>query len=145
MADEFDIVLDLEDLNDYLTEIFPQVFARNGELEIVDVSPGRCSIVLRAGEKHLRPGGSVSGPALFTLADCGGYACCLSHLGREALAVTTNLNINFMRKSGPGEIIGHTRILKKGRRLLVFDIDIEGANGVGLIAHASGTYAIPPR
>ena len=66
--------------------------------------PGECTVRLIANERHLRPGDTVSGPCLFTLADIGGYICVLSHVGREALAVTTNLDINFMRKAGPGPV-----------------------------------------
>ncbi len=79
---------------------------------------------LNADERHLRPGGTVSGPSLFTLADIGGYVCVLSHAGPDALSVTTNLNINFMRKAEAGPIDGHCRILKLGKSLMVFDIDI---------------------
>ncbi len=79
---------------------------------------------LNADERHLRPGGTVSGPSLFTLADIGGYVCVLSHAGPDALSVTTNLNINFVRKAEAGPIDGHCRILKLGKSLMVFDIDI---------------------
>src|SRR5690606_21725184 len=94
--------------------------------------------------RSLRPGGTVSGPSLFTLADIGGYACVLSHAGPDALSVTTNLNINFMRKAEAGPIDGHCRILKLGKSLMVYDISMVAANG-HVVAHATGTYSIPPK
>jgi uncharacterized protein (TIGR00369 family) len=65
-------------------------------------------------------------------------------VGREALAVTTNLNINFMRKAEPGSLFAHCNILKLGKRLMVFDCTITAGSSDDIIAHATGTYAIPP-
>ena len=107
--------------------------------------PGGCIVRLNATDRHLRPGNTVSGPSLFTLADIGGYVCVLTHAGPEALSVTTNLNINFMRKAEPGPIDGHCRILKLGKSLMVFEIDmVAGPDGL-TVAHATGTYSIPPK
>lgn len=93
---------------------------------------------------HLRPGGTVSGPTLFSLADFAAYAVILGHIGPQALAVTTNLNINFLNKASPGTLLGHCRILKLGRRLVVTECDITADGSDDLIAHASATYSIPP-
>jgi uncharacterized protein (TIGR00369 family) len=100
---------------------------------------------LNATEKHLRPGNTVSGPSLFTLADIGGYVCVLTHAGPDALSVTTNLNINFMRKAEAGPIDGRCRILKLGRSLMVFDIEMVAGPDRAVVAHATGTYSIPPK
>ncbi len=139
-------IMTCDDLNTYLNEVFPQL---NGEqhrdYSVTSVGPGTATVQLQASDKHLRPGNTVSGPSLFTLADIGGYACVLSHVGREALAVTTNLNINFMRKAEAGLVEGHARILKLGRSLMVFDIDIVAGADRHLVAHATGTYSIPPK
>ncbi|MCR5859223.1 PaaI family thioesterase [Mesorhizobium sp. J428] len=136
-------VMTADEINDYLNVVYPQLNDQYSDYVAIDVKPGECTVRLNANQRHLRPGDTVSGPCLFTLADIGGYACVLSHIGREALAVTTSLNINFMRKAGPGPIDGHCRILKLGKNLMVFDIDIvaDGAT----VAHATGTYAIPPK
>jgi uncharacterized protein (TIGR00369 family) len=114
------------------------------DYHVTAIGPGTATVRLNATQRHLRPGETISGPALFALADYGGYACALSHLGRRALAVTTNLNINFMRKAGPGAIDGDARILKLGKRLMVFEISIVALGNTEPIAHATGTYAIPP-
>lgn len=137
-------VLTVEQVNALMAEVYPQLNRDYNAYEAIDVFPGGCTVRLNADERHLRPGGTVSGPSLFTLADIGGYVCVLSHAGPDALSVTTNLNIDFMRKAGPGPIEGRCRILKLGRSLMVFDIDIVGPDGQ-MAAHASGTYSIPPR
>lgn len=136
-------VMNADEINAYLKIVYPQLNDDYADYLAVDVAPGECTVRLNANERHLRPGYTVSGPCLFTLADIGGYVCVLSHIGREALAVTTSLTINFMRKAGPGPVDGHCRILKLGKSLMVFDIDIvaDGAT----VAHATGTYAIPPK
>src|SRR5690606_40575000 len=113
--------------------------------EAIDIFPGGCTVRLNADESHLRPGGTVSGPALFALADVGGYVCVLSHAGPNALSVTTNLNINFVRKAEAGPIDVHCRILKLGRNLMVFDVDMVAGPDRQTVAHATGTYSIPPK
>lgn len=137
-------VMTSEELNDFLREVYPQLNDEFADFVVTDVQPERVVVRLNANERHLRPGGTVSGPSLFTLADIGGYACILSHIGPEALSVTTNLNINFMRKAEAGPIDGHCRILKLGKTLMVFDIDMRIGDGP-TVAHATGTYAIPPK
>lgn len=129
-------------VNLLLAQAYPQLNEGHRFYEATDVFPGGCTVRLNANERHVRPGGTVSGPSLFTLADIGGYVCALSHAGPDELSVTTNININFMRKAEAGAIDGHCRILKLGRKLMVFDVDIVA--GGQTIAHATGTYSIPP-
>jgi len=138
-------VLNADELNAYIKEIYPQILDQYPGHHVVEVSPGKVVVRMDTDERHIRAGGTVSGPTLFSLADMGGYACVLSHVGREALAVTTNLNINFMRKAEPGSLFAHCNILKLGKRLMVFDCTITAGSSDDIIAHATGTYAIPPR
>ncbi|MCY6380435.1 PaaI family thioesterase [Hoeflea prorocentri] len=133
-----------QEVNAFLAEVYPQLNDAMSGYSVVDVVPGGCTVRLDATEAHLRPGGTVSGPSLFTLADIGGYACVLSHTGPEALSVTTNLNINFMRKALAGPIDGLCRILKFGRSLVVFDVEMRTCSDGLTVAHATGTYSIPP-
>ena len=133
------------EVNALLAEAYPQLNRDYPSYQAIDVFPGGCTVRLNAGESHLRPGGTVSGPSLFTLADIGGYVCVLSHAGPDALSVTTSLTINFVRKAEAGPIDGHCRILKLGRNLMVFDIDIVAGFDRQTIAHATGTYSIPPK
>jgi uncharacterized protein (TIGR00369 family) len=136
-------VMTAAEVNDLLATAYPQLNQDYRFYETVEIFPGGCTVRLNADERHLRPGNTVSGPSLFTLADIGGYACVLSHAGPDALSVTTSLNINFMRKAPAGPVDGHCRILKLGKSLMVFDIDIVA--GGQTVAHATGTYSIPPK
>jgi uncharacterized protein (TIGR00369 family) len=138
-------VMTAAEVNDLMKSAYPQLNDGYIHYEAVEVFPGGCTVRLNADERHLRPGGTVSGPSLFTLADIGGYVCVLSHAGPDALSVTTNLDINFMRKAQAGPIDGHCRILKLGRSLMVFDIDITAGPDGHTVAHATGTYSIPPK
>ena len=138
-------VMSVAEINALLAEVFPQLNDQSDYYQAVDVFPGGCTVRLNAEHRHLRPGGTVSGPALFTLADIGGFVCVLSHAGPDALSVTTNLNMNFMRKAEAGPIEGHCRILKLGRSLMVYDCDIVAGPDKQSVAHATGTYSIPPK
>ncbi|TIW22858.1 MAG: PaaI family thioesterase [Mesorhizobium sp.] len=138
-------VLSAAEVNALMASVYPQLNDRFTAYEALEVFPGGCTVRLNADERHLRPGGTVSGPSLFTLADIGGYVCVLSHAGPDALSVTTNLNINFVRKAEAGPIDGHCRILKLGKNLMVFDIDIVAGLDGHTVAHATGTYSIPPK
>ncbi len=138
-------MLTADEVNRLMAVAYPQLNSDFEDYLALDVFPGGCTVRLNAAERHLRPGDTVSGPSLFTLADIGGYVCVLSHAGPDALSVTTNLNINFMRKAGPGPIDGHCRILKLGKSLMVFDCDIVAGPEKRTVAHATGTYSIPPR
>ena len=142
---ELQPVMNADEVNGFLRKVYPQLNDDLADYVAVDVFPGGCTVRLNATERHLRPGGTVSGPSLFTLADIGGYVSVLSHLGPEALSVTTNLNINFMRKAEAGLIDGHCRILKLGRSLMVFDIEMKTPGNGLTVAQATGTYSIPPR
>ena len=97
----------------------------------------------KAGERDLRPGGTVSGPAMMALADLAMYVLLLAHIGPVALALTTSFNINFLRKPAAGEIRAEARLLKLGRRLAVGEIHLHSAGIAEPVAHATATYSIP--
>ncbi len=139
------LALSAKDINLYLDEVYPHLNGATRDYEVLSVGQNTCVVRLNATERHLRPGNTVSGPCLFTLADIGGYAIILAHIGKVALAVTTNLNITFMRKAGPGAVEGHARLLKLGKSLAMFDIELVSGQERNVIAHATGTYAIPPK
>ena len=136
--------MNTEEVNALLAGIYPQINEGRPAYHVIDVFAGGCIVRLDADARHLRPGNTVSGPSLFTLADIGGYVCVLSHAGPDALSVTTNLNINFMRKAEAGPVDAHCRILKLGRSLMVFDADLRAGPDQRTVAHATGTYSIPP-
>ncbi|MEM1343300.1 MAG: PaaI family thioesterase [Pseudomonadota bacterium] len=137
-------ILSAEELNAFLVEIFPQI---EGETVIEAVGAHTARMRLHVAERHLRPGGTISGPAMFMLADLAFYVAVLAMIGREPLTVTTNLNINFLRKPPLADLLAEARILKLGRTLAVGDVTLvsEGDAEARPVAHASCTYAIPPR
>lgn len=121
---------------------FPQVQAAR-DIAIVAIGPATAVLRLAPYDRHLRPGGTISGPAMFTLADVAAYAALLAHVGPKPLIVTVNLNINFLRRPPPAALLGACRILKLGRRLATIDVAISPESGGDMVAHATGTYAIP--
>ena len=138
-------VMDPEALNRFLETDFPQLHRDGKVFEVTAVAPGAVVLRLVPNARHLRPGGTVSGPTLFALADVGAYCAVLAHIGPVALAVTTNLNINFLRKPEPGPLSCTCRLLKLGKRLAVVEASIFDEDGEDLVAHATATYSIPPR
>ena len=136
------VKMGLDALRAFMDETFPQVAK---DFELLDVSP--MHLVMRAlvHERHLRPGGTVSGPAMFSLADVSAYVLVLGMVGRKALAVTTSCAIDFMRKPVSGvDLIAEGELLKLGRQLAVADVRLRSDGSEALVARASLTYAIPP-
>ncbi|WP_255468371.1 PaaI family thioesterase [Reyranella sp. CPCC 100927] len=130
------------ELLQFLDTSFPQSKHLGLQVEHIDAQ----SIRLRmpTGEQHLRPGGIVSGPTLMWLADCGAYLLILAQIGPVAMAVTSSLNMNFLRAGEGGrDLIGQGRLLKLGRRLAVTDFTILSDGTAAPIAQATVTYAIP--
>jgi uncharacterized protein (TIGR00369 family) len=138
-------IMDRDALNRFLETDFPQIHTDGKVFDVTDVGPGTVVMRLAPNERHLRPGGTVSGPTLFALADVAAYCVVLAHIGPVALAVTTNLNINFLRRPEPGPLTCTCRLLKLGKRLAVIEASIFGADDEDLVAHATATYSIPPR
>ena len=131
-----------EQLMEFLDREFPQV---TGEFAIEDLGEMAIRTRMNVGERHLRPGGTVSGPSIFALADVSVYMAVLAMVGREALAVTTNCSIDFMRKPAAGaDLIAECRLLKLGRVLAVGEVLIFSEGGDAPVARASMTYSIPP-
>ena len=129
------------ELNAFLKTEFPQNPCT------VEAVGGRGATVRHPiGHGELRPGGTVSGPVMFTLADVSLYVAILGEIGIVPLAVTTNLNINFMRKpAATADLIGVCKLIKLGRTLAVGEVSIYSEGQPDMVAHAVGTYAIPAR
>ena len=137
-----EIRMDAGALTAFLARDFPQVC---DQFAVERVAPDGVTIRLRVAEGHLRPGGTVSGPAMFALADVAVYLAILSRLGPVALAVTTNCSIDFMRKPAAGtDLLCDVRLLKLGRALAVGDCLIRPVGSDRPVARASLTYSIPP-
>jgi uncharacterized protein (TIGR00369 family) len=141
---ETPLSFDAEELSAYLAAEFPQIgIGHNFAIEAVGPMSARLRLLCRA--EHLRPGGTISGPTVFALADVALYVAILAQLGAVKLAVTTNLNINFLRKPNPADLIGEARLLKLGKRLAVGEVTMTSVGAASIVAHATGTYSIPPR
>ena len=132
---------------DALTRFLQTDFAQVKDMFVVeDVREMGATIRLIAGEQHLRPGGTVSGPAMFALADVSVYLAILAMIGPKALSVTTNCSIDFMRKPVAGvDLLCDVRLLKLGRALAVGDCLIRSEGSNAAVARASLTYSIPPK
>jgi uncharacterized protein (TIGR00369 family) len=127
----------------FLREVFPQAFS-DGDIAIEQADGVTCRLRQRFSARMLRPGGTVSGPTLMALADFAMYVVVLSAIGPVALAVTTNLSINFLRKGTPGQdITAAARLLKLGRRLAVGEVNLFSGASADPIAHVTSTYSIP--
>lgn len=136
------IVMDAAALNAFLAAEFPQV---SDSFRIDQVTREQLTARLCVSDAHLRPGGTVSGPSMFALADLAVYCVILSRLGPVALTVTTNASIDFMRKPLAGrDLLAQCRLLKLGRVLAVADTLIRSEGNDAPVARCSMTYAIPP-
>lgn len=134
--------MDAEALAAFLERDFPQV---GGMFTVEHVAEMEIRVRCHVTEAHLRPGGTVSGPTMFTLADVSVYLAVLAMIGPQGLAVTTNCSMDFMRKPVAGrDLIAECRLLKLGRVLAVGDALIRSDWSDAIVARASLTYSIPP-
>lgn len=139
----FQPVMTPQELSDFLDTEFPQMRGRGAGLDVVGIGAGVVQLSLAAGVNHLRPGGAVSGPSLFTLADVAAYLAILTHIGRQAAGtVTINMTINFLKRASPGLIRADARLLRLGRRVATAEVSIFNEGEDEPCAHAVGTYAV---
>ncbi len=134
----------VEEIEAFIEQHFPQANGGSQCYFVESIEPGVVVMRLEPDHRHLRPGNTISGPTLFSLADFAAYVVILAHIGPVALAVTTNLNINFLRKPEMNPLHCRCRIMKLGKRLCVVEADIYPASGGDSVAHATATYSIPP-
>jgi uncharacterized protein (TIGR00369 family) len=135
--------LSAEEIGELLHEVFPQAFYPGCGLSIDRVNYGDIRVRREFHEDSLRPGGTISGPTMMELADFAMYVAVFSAIGRQPLAVTTNLNINFLRKPGHADLIADAKLLKVGKRLAVGQVTIYSDGSDEPVAHVTSTYSIP--
>jgi len=136
------------ELTQALSAEFPHLFQRNGKdgsYVIEDVQHGRARVRRRYHSTSLRPGGTLSGATMMELADVAVYVALLGAIGWVPLAVTTNLNINFLRKPAQCDLVAEAKLIKLGKRLAIGDIGVRSEGEEDLVAHATATYSIPSR
>ena len=133
----------IQELNEYVEEIFPQT---KDDFEILEISEESSRVRLKISFKHLRPGNTISGPSIFYLVDCAAYMAVFARLGKEALAVMTNCSIDFMRKpSRDIDLVANCELLKVGKSLVVADVKVYSEGKQKPVARATVTYSIPPK
>lgn len=137
-----------------MAQITPEAFNRLAEAQLPmafqqgfraeTIGDGAATVRMPYDDGLLRPGGTIMGPAMMGLADFAMYAALMGSIGQVELAVTTNLNINFLRRPGQADVIGDCRMLKLGKRLAVLEVTLFSEGEEEPIAHVTGTYSIPP-
>ena len=131
----------ISELSSYLDEVFPQVVNR---YRIVDLQQGYARVIQNITQENLRPGGTVSGPTIFSLVDIGMYILLLAHIGKEPLAVTTNCSIDFLKKpTMDEELFADCNLLKLGKTLVVGEVLVKSSKKEALLARSSITYYRP--
>jgi uncharacterized protein (TIGR00369 family) len=135
----------VEELERLLAAEFPQAFYPGSGLAIEEVWHHGARVRQSYSERFIRPGGTISGPTMMALADFAMYVVILAAIGPVPLAVTINLNINFLRKPEPRDLVGVARLLKLGQRLAVGEVSIYSEGAEEPVAHVTSTYSIPPR
>jgi uncharacterized protein (TIGR00369 family) len=128
-----------KEISEFLADAFPQ-----SKCIVDEVGDSSATIRHPVGVDELRPGGTVSGPVLMTVADVALYVALLGKIGIVPLAVTTSLNINFLRKPSPDRsIVGVCKLIKVGKALAVGEVTLYSEGQAEPVAHATGTYSIP--
>jgi uncharacterized protein (TIGR00369 family) len=127
----------------FLDREFPQIHIGGRIFRIESVGHGTARMRMAFDARNVRPGGTLSGPSMFTLADLAFYVAVLGAIGPVGLAVTTNLNINFMRKPAQRDMLAECRMLKIGKQLAVGEATLYSDGENEPVAHATGTYSIP--
>ena len=137
------VLMTVEALERFLAAEFPQVFHSASGLVIEAVWDGGCRVRQRFRDDFIRPGGTISGPTMMALADFGMYVALLGAIGPVPLAVTINLNINFLRKPPRCDLTAEARLLKLGKRLATGEILLRANGDAAPVAHATSTYSLP--
>jgi uncharacterized protein (TIGR00369 family) len=138
-------IMTRNELTAFLDREFPQIHMGGQTYFVDEVGPLSARMRMTYHDRHIRPGGTISGPAMMALADLALYVAILAHIGPVALAVTTSLNFNFLRKPEQRDLIAECRLLKLGKRLAVGDVSIYSEGSPEVVCHATGTYSIPDR
>ncbi|MBX6425631.1 MAG: PaaI family thioesterase [Variibacter sp.] len=132
-----------EELQRRLHAEFPEAFNPSSGLYIEHLEYGACRVRRKFDPSTLRPGGTISGPTMMALADVAMYVVVLGAIGWAPLAVTTQLNIHFLRKPAPGDLLADARLLRLGKRSAVGEVTVRSDGEEAPVAHATSAYSIP--
>ncbi|MCC6076720.1 PaaI family thioesterase [Pseudomonas sp. GCM10022188] len=130
-----------EEIAAFIAAEFPQT-----KCIVERVGDGGATVWHPVGHDELRPGGTVSGPVLMSVADVALYVAILGEIGMVAMAVTTSLTANFLRKpAADRNIVGVCKLIKVGKSLVVGEVYLYSEGSEDAVAHVVGTYSLPPR
>ncbi len=135
--------LSLDEIDAFLRRDFPQLYVHGEIYTVQEIGHGTCRMRMAYHESQLRPGGTISGPAMMALADVALYVALLGAIGEVVLAVTTHFSINFLKKPEPRGLIAECRYFKIGKTLAVGEATLFSEGDEGPVAHVTATYAIP--
>jgi uncharacterized protein (TIGR00369 family) len=135
----------VQEMEAFFDREFPQIHNGGRIFFVESIGYGTCRMRMTFDQRNIRPGGTLSGPSMFMLADLAFYVAVLGAIGPVGLAVTTNLNINFLRKPEQRDLFAECRMLKIGKRLAVGEVTLFSEGDIKPVAHVTGTYSIPPR
>lgn len=137
--------MDVKQLEEFLRREFSQVFHSKSGLTIEQAGHGSARVRQAFDSQFIRPGGTISGPTMMALADFAMYVAVLATIGPVALAVTTNLSINFLRKPAGRDLVADCQLLKVGKTLAMGEVSIRSEGMDEPVAHVTSTYSIPPK
>lgn len=137
-----DLKLDAVQVQKLITTGFK---SETGFFVVEDLRPGYARVRMPFNKWMLRPGGVISGPALFTTADLAMYTLVLGHIGPELMAVTSSLNLNFLSRGLAADVHAEASLLKLGAKLAVMDVKLRCGDDPVLVAHATGSYSLPTK
>jgi uncharacterized protein (TIGR00369 family) len=137
-------LLDAKRIAELIDERFPQIHSGGRKFLVEEVAWRSARVRMTADPRNIRPGGTISGPAMFALADFSVYVAVIATLGEAGFAaVTSNLNINFLAKPDPADMTAAVQLIRVGRRLAVGEVELFSEGGADMVAHAIATYALP--
>lgn len=122
---------------------FPQVFHPGCGLSIEHVDYGEVRVRRSFRDNHLRPGGTISGPAMMELADFAMYVAVFSVIGPQPRAVTATLTINFLRRPAAGDLVAEAKVMKTGKRLIAGQVTLFPPGADEPVAHVTSIYSVP--
>src|SRR5262245_20875835 len=136
--------LDVNRIEQLMQLRFPQIHSAGHNLIIEEVGPQSARVRMKADPRHMRPGGTINGIAMFGLADFGAYVAIVATLGEPGFdAVTASLNINFLARPEPRDMTAVVKLIRLGRRLAVAEVELYSEGVPDMVAHAVATYALP--
>ena len=135
-------LISIEELERLTRDKLP--FARISQFRTEDLKSGKAIVRAPYSNEFLRPGGTISGPIMMGLADFAMYAAILTRVGVVELALTTNLNINFLHRPQPGDLLAKARLIKLGKQFAVGEVEVYVGGHEDMVAHVTSTYSLPP-